>query len=166
MYPAAARLFARADAPGTMARLRPKTIEKLIFPAGFYRRKALQIVEISKVLLREHGGAVPSRMEELLRLPGVGRKTANLVLTLGFDKPGICVDIHVHRICNRLGFVATEQPDDTEEALRTSLPERWWTPINEILVRHGQAVCRPVSPICSVCSVRRSCARVGVDRSR
>ena len=105
-------------------------------------------------------------MEALLELPGVGRKTANLVLTLGFDKPGICVDVHVHRIANRLGWVETDHPDRTEMALRRCLPRKHWTPINEILVRHGQQVCKPISPICSDCPVERDCPRLSVTRSR
>lgn len=165
-YPATARLFARARTAAAMARLQPKTIASLIYPAGFYRRKAEQIREISRRLAREHAGRVPNDLDALLEFPGVGRKTANLVITLGFNAPGICVDIHVHRIANRLGWLETAHPDETEVALRETLPARWWIPINETLVRHGQQVCRPQSPICSACSVRRSCARVGVDRSR
>ena len=113
-----------------MRSLRAATIAKLIYPAGFYRRKAEQIREISRMLLERHDGRVPADLDLLLELPGVGRKTANLVLTLGFDKPGICVDIHVHRICNRLGWVRTKQPADTEQVLRRVLPPRFWPPIN------------------------------------
>jgi endonuclease-3 len=138
----------------------------LIYPAGFYRRKAEQIREISCMLLERHEGRVPDDLDLLLELPGVGRKTANLVLTLGFDKPGICVDIHVHRICNRLGWVRTKQPDDTEQVLRRVLPPRFWTPINETLVRHGQQICKPLSPLCSACPVASDCPRIDVSRSR
>lgn len=166
MFPATARLFERASTPAAMRRLREATIAKLIYPAGFYRRKAAQIREIAKILTETYDGKVPREMDELLDLPGVGRKTANLVVTLGFDQPGICVDVHVHRITNRLGWVRTEHPDDTESALREVLPRRHWIPINETLVRHGQLTCKPVSPICSECSVHRDCRRVGVDRSR
>ena len=165
-YPATERLFERTSSPERMARLHTATIAKLIYPAGFYRRKAIQIREICKILIRRHGGQVPSTIERLLELPGVGRKTANLVVTLGFAKPGICVDIHVHRITNRLSWVRTRHPDETEQALRIVLPGRHWIPINEILVRHGQQVCRPISPICSICPVAQDCPREGVDRCR
>jgi endonuclease-3 len=165
-YPATERLFERASTPQRMARLREATIARLIFPAGFYRRKAVQIREICRILAARHGGRVPGSIDELLELPGVGRKTANLVVTLGFGKPGICVDVHVHRITNRLGWVRTRHPDETEQALRCVLPREHWIPINEILVRHGQQVCRPVSPVCSACVVAADCARRGVGRSR
>lgn len=165
-YPATERLFARAKDPAAMLKLRAATIEKLIFPAGFYRRKAAQILAISRILLDEHGGRVPDSIETLLTLPGVGRKTANLTVTLGYGKPGICVDTHVHRITNRLGWLVTRNPDASEVELRRILPSRWWIPINEILVRHGQQVCKPISPLCSGCSVRGDCARTGVARSR
>jgi endonuclease-3 len=165
-YPATERLFERASTPERMARLRLPTIEKLIYPAGFYRRKAEQIRTIARKLVAGNGGRVPDTIDELLELPGVGRKTANLVVTLGFDKPGICVDIHVHRITNRLGWVETSHPDETEAALRALLPRRHWIPINEILVRHGQQVCKPISPICSTCPVIKDCPQLGVDRKR
>jgi endonuclease-3 len=165
-YPATERLFRRAKDPVAMLRLRPRTIERLIYPVGFYRRKAAQIREISRLLLERHRGRVPDTLEELLLLPGVGRKTANLTLTLGYGKPGICVDTHVHRIANRLGWVDTRHPDQTEAALRQFLPGRWWIPVNETLVRHGQQICHPVSPRCSECAVTRSCPRSGVTRSR
>jgi endonuclease-3 len=166
MFPATARLFGRASTPAEMRRLRQPTVEKLIYPAGFYRRKAEQIREISRILVQEHGGEVPSSMDALLALPGVGRKTANLVITLGFDRPGICVDIHVHRITNRLGWVETRHPDETEAVLRDILPKRHWIPINETFVRHGQVTCKPVSPICSECTIARDCRQIGVERSR
>jgi endonuclease-3 len=165
-YPATERLFARARDPRGMLRLRESTIARLIYPVGFYRRKAAQIREVSRLLLERHEGRVPDTIEELLELPGVGRKTANLTVTLGFGKPGICVDTHVHRICNRLGWVETRHPDATEVELRRILPKRWWIPINETLVRHGQQICHPVSPKCSECPVRKECARVEVTRSR
>lgn len=165
-YPATERLFARAKDPAGMLRLREATIAKLIFPVGFYRRKAAQIREISRRLLARHAGEVPRTIEELLELPGVGRKTANLTVTLGYGLPGICVDVHVHRITNRLGWLATRHPDETEMRLREILPKRWWIPINETLVRHGQQVCAPVSPKCSICPVSASCAQVGVTRRR
>jgi endonuclease-3 len=165
-YPATARLFGKASSPETMVRLTPKTIGRLIYPAGFYNRKGEQIQAIAKALLERHAGKVPDTIEELLELPGVGRKTANLVVTLGYGKPGICVDTHVHRITNRLGWVETTTPDATERALREILPRRQWIPINETLVRHGQAICAPISPICSTCPVERGCPRIGVGRSR
>ena len=165
-YAATDRLFARASTPRAMLKLRPPTIAKLIYPAGFYNRKAEQIREISRRLVEEHDGQVPDALETLLELPGVGRKTANLVVTLGFRKPGICVDTHVHRISNRLGWVETSHPDKTEKALRAVLPRRHWIPINETLVRHGQQVCKPISPICSTCPVDPDCPKIGVDRRR
>lgn len=165
-YPATERLFARADTPQKMSRLQATTIGRLIYPAGFYNRKGEQIRAISRELVRSHAGRVPDEIEVLLVLPGVGRKTANLVVTLGFAKPGICVDTHVHRICNRLGWVETRHPDETERALRERLPRRQWIPINETLVRHGQEVCKPISPLCSACPVAGNCPRHGVGRSR
>lgn len=165
-YPATERLFAKASDPRGMLKLTSTAIEKAIYPAGFYRTKAKQIRAISGILLSRHGGQVPDTIEDLLRLPGVGRKTANLTVTLGFGKPGICVDTHVHRIANRLGWVATKAPDDTEAALRRSLPKRWWIPINETLVRHGQQVCKPISPLCSTCPIARRCPKIGVERRR
>lgn len=165
-FPATERLFSRARTPGGMLRLRESTLAKLIYPVGFYRRKAAQIHAISRRLLDEHEGHVPDRIEALVALPGVGRKTANLVITLGFGKPGICVDTHVHRITNRLGWVRTKHPDETERVLRGILPRRYWIPINEILVRHGQTICKPLSPICSRCAVRAQCRQRDVVRSR
>jgi endonuclease-3 len=165
-YPATDRLFERARSPRAMRRLAAADIERLIYPVGFYRRKAVQIRAICAQLLDRYDERVPGDLDELLTLPGVGRKTANLVVTLGFGKPGICVDTHVHRISNRLGWVETRTPDETEQALRAVLPRRHWIKINEILVRHGQQVCKPLSPVCSVCPVRADCARTGVSRSR
>lgn len=165
-YPATERLFAKARDPEGMLELTSRAIARAIYPVGFYRTKAKQIRAISKILLARHGGRVPDTIEELLMLPGVGRKTANLTVTLGFRKPGICVDTHVHRIANRLGWVVTRTPDDTEAALRRTLPKRWWIPINETLVRHGQHVCKPISPLCSACAVTRLCPKLGVDRRR
>src|SRR5262252_3339546 len=143
------RLFALADTPRKMVKLPAKTIEKTIFPVGFYRTKAKVIGEICKVLLRDYSRRVPDDIDELLKLKGVGRKTANLVVTLGYRKPGICVDVHVHRISNRLGFVQTRTPDETEARLRAILPKRWWIPINDVLVTFGRTHCTPLSPRCS-----------------
>ncbi len=141
-------------------------IERAIYPAGFYKTKARSLRAIAGILVNRHGGRVPSSMEELLELPGVGRKTANLVLLLGHGIPALCVDTHVHRISNRLGFVATRSPDETEEALAAVLPRSLWWIYNELLVSYGKGVCTPLSPRCSICAVARLCPRVGVSRSR
>lgn len=164
--PAAARLFALADTPAALAALSPRRIERAIFPVGFYRTKARTLRAVCRELLTRFDGAVPSDLDALLTLPGVGRKTANLVVTFAFGLPGICVDTHVHRITNRLGFVVTRSPDDTEMALRARLPPRHWIGLNDLLVAFGQNVCQPLSPHCSRCPVRRSCRRIGVVRSR
>ena len=162
----APRLFAAADTPESMLALPEERIAELIYPVGFYRTKARTIRQICGALLERHGGAVPRELDELLALPGVGRKTANLVLTAGYGLPGICVDTHVHRICNRWGYVQTRSPDETELALRAKLPPEYWLEINGLLVTLGQNICHPTSPRCSACPVARWCARVGVTRSR
>jgi endonuclease-3 len=163
---ASMRLFERATTPEAMKLLSVNEVADLIYPAGFYRNKALQIVEISKRLMDEYGGMVPDEIDELLKFKGVGRKTANLVVTLGFRKPGICVDTHVHRICNRWGYVSTKTPDETETALRKILPAEYWIDINDLLVAFGQNHCHPLSPRCSVCRLAGMCAKVGVESSR
>jgi endonuclease-3 len=163
---ASARLFAVAATPDSVSRLTEGRIAKLIFPAGFYNTKARQIREIARRVAREHGGRVPADREALLALPGVGRKTANLVLGLGFGIPAICVDTHVHRTSNRLGLVRTTTPEQTEHALEKVLPQRLWIEINDLLVTFGQNVCQPVSPWCSTCPLAERCPRVGVTRSR
>lgn len=163
---ASQRLFALADTPYTMLTLAPQTIEEAIYPAGFYRVKTKNILEISRMLIKLYGGEVPSQKEALLQLPGVGTKTANLTLNLGFGIDAICVDIHVHRIANRMGWVSTEKPEKTEIALEKIMPRRFWIPLNELLVTYGQQICRPISPFCSQCSVYSFCKRVGVTRSR
>jgi len=160
------RLFAVADDPGAMMGLSVRRIERLIYPVGFYRNKARRIRELSDDILNRCGGRIPSTVEGLLRFRGVGRKTANLVVAEGFGKPAVCVDIHVHRITNRLGFVKTRDPNETETVLRSRLPRRWWRKINAILVAFGQCHCRPVSPFCSTCRVRKVCEKNGVERSR
>lgn len=160
------RLFAVAKTPRSIAGLRTARLERLIYPVCFYRVKARTLKTVCRLLLERHGGKVPDSLETLLELPGVGRKTANLVVTLGFGKPGICVDIHVHRISNRLGYVRTRTPDETETALRAKLPPRYWLEFNDLLVPYGQHLCRPVSPWCSRCALRPACRRVGVTRSR
>ena len=164
--PAAARLFALADTPEAMRRLPAKRIERAIFPVGFYRTKARVLLGVCRDLLERFGGQVPDDIDRLLTLKGVGRKTANLVVTQGFNKPGICVDIHVHSISNRLGYVKTKNPTETETALRKRLPRRYWIGYNDLLVSFGQNICHPVSPRCSQCPVRPRCARVGVTRWR
>jgi endonuclease-3 len=163
---ASERLFRVADSPEAMLRVPAARIARLIFPVGFYRTKARVIRQISRDLMARFGGRVPSDLDALLTLRGVGRKTANLVVTVGFGQPGICVDTHVHRISNRLGFVRTKAPDQTELALRAKLPPRYWIGYNDLLVAFGQNVCRPLSPHCSRCPVARWCHRVGVSRVR
>jgi endonuclease-3 len=164
--PAAARLFALADAPPALAALAPRAIERAIFPVGFYRTKARTLRALCRQLGERFGGDVPSDLDALLSLPGVGRKTANLVVTFAFGLPGICVDTHVHRITNRLGYVRTRTPDETEQALRGRLPRRHWIGLNDLLVSFGQNVCRPTSPHCSRCPVTRACLKVGVAHRR
>lgn len=163
---AARRLFERAATPEALSRLPEAAIARLIYPAGFYRTKAKSIRALSRRIAREYRGRVPDTMEELLSLPGVGRKTANLVLTLGFGLPGICVDTHVHRVVNRLGVIRTKHPEETESCLRAVLPRDHWLVINDVLVTFGKSICTPLSPRCSTCPVHRSCLRVGVARSR
>lgn len=163
---ASRRLFERASDPASMMALSAEEIANLIFPVGFYRTKAETIREICRIILERHGGTVPDTMEGLLDLPGVGRKTANLTLVLGFGKEGICVDTHVHRICNRWGYVRTRTPEETEMCLREKLPKAYWGVINDWLVTYGQNLCRPISPHCSSCRIRGYCDRVGVTRSR
>jgi endonuclease-3 len=164
--PASERLFAAADTPDAMLTLSPHRIETLIYPVGFYRTKARVILGICRDLLERFGGRVPDEIDALLTLKGVGRKTANLVVTMGYGKPGICVDTHVHRISNRLGYVRTRTPEETETALRARLPKRYWIGYNDLLVAFGQNVCTPISPRCSTCPVRTLCRRVGVRSSR
>ena len=160
------KLFKLADNPRDMSKLPTVRIEKTIFPVGFYRVKARTIKGICKRLINDFSGKVPSTMDELLSLKGVGRKTANLVLTEGFGKPGICVDVHVHRISNRLGFVKTKDPYETEMELRKKLPKQYWIEYNKLLVIWGQNICRPISPLCSACSINKFCAKVGVKKHR
>lgn len=163
---ASKRLFVLADTPEKMLTLSPEEIEKAIYPAGFYKRKAINIIEISKTLLDSYEGIVPDDVDELTKLKGVGRKTANLTVALGYNKPAICVDIHVHRITNRLGYVKTKTPDETEQVLREILPIQYWLKINDLLVVYGQNICTPISPHCSKCPVFGYCERVGVTSNR
>ena len=164
-HAASTRLFRRARTPRSMAKLSVKEIEKLIYPVSFYRNKARHVKACCEMLVTRFGGKVPSTMDELLMLPGVGRKTANLVLILGFKSvQNICVDTHVHRISNRLGWVKTVTPDETEAALYRATDKRWWPYINLYLVTWGQNVCRPLSPRCSDCAIHDECPRMGVQR--
>lgn len=162
----APRLFELARAPEKMIQLKEREIEHAIHGVAFSTTKAKQVLAISHILLDKHGGRVPADLDQLDELPGVGRKIANLVVTQAFGKPGICVDTHVHRICNRWGYVHTRTPDETELALREKLPKKHWIEINPLLVALGQNVCRPATPICSICPVYDFCERVGVSRQR
>jgi endonuclease-3 len=162
---ASARLFRAARTPKTMARLTVQRIQKLIYPVSFYRHKARHVKETCRLLVERFAGRVPATMEELLALPGVGRKTANLVLILSFKSlKNICVDTHVHRISNRLGWVRTRTPEETEQALYRATDDRWWPYINLYLVTWGQNVCRPVYPRCGVCVLRPHCPQIGVTK--
>lgn len=166
-HAASTRLFARARTPRSLAKLPVKTIERLIYPVSFYRNKARHVKACCHMLVSRFGGSVPATMEELLTLPGVGRKTANLVLILGFQSlENICVDTHVHRISNRLGWVTTKMPEETEQALYRAIDPRWWPYINLYLVTWGQNVCRPVYPRCGDCVIRQECPRIGVPPGR
>lgn len=160
------RLFTLARTPATMLKLPLKTIERAIYPVGFYRTKAKSIHRICRLLLTKYEGRVPDSIDELFTLPGVGRKTANLVVTVGYGKPGICVDIHVHRISNRWGYIKTKTPEESEQALRRVLPRRYWIIYNDLLVPYGQNLCLPVSPLCSQCKLAPYCDRTGVTKSR
>ncbi len=163
---ASERLFKLADNPYDMVKLSEEQIEKAIYPVGFYKNKAKTILNISKELIQKYNGKVPDDLDELLKFKGVGRKTANLVLGLGFGKPAICVDVHVHRICNRMGYVKTKTPEETEMELRKKLPKEYWIKINDLLVAFGQTICKPVSPLCSKCPVEKFCEKVGVEKHR
>jgi endonuclease-3 len=163
---ASVRLYALAATPTDMLRLTAEQIEQAIYPVGFYRVKSRHILQICRILLDSYDSRVPDEIDELVALPGVGRKTANLVVTLGYGKPGICVDTHVHRISNRWGYVQTKTPERTEIVLRAKLPPMYWIEFNDTLVMFGQNLCYPISPRCSVCPVARFCDRVGVQRSR
>src|SRR5687768_7593090 len=164
-HAASSRLFKRARTPRTMGKLSVKEIEQLIYPVSFYRNKARHVKACCELLVSRFGGRVPSTMEELILLPGVGRKTANLVMIIGFKSlRNICVDTHVHRISNRLGWVRTSLPDETEQALYQATRDRWWPYINLYLVTWGQNVCKPVYPRCGDCAIAGDCPRIGVNR--
>jgi len=163
---ASARLFRVARTPRAMAKLPEKEIERLIYPVSFYRHKAKHVRETCRILVERFSGRVPDTMEDLLTLPGVGRKTANLVLILSFSsRKNICVDTHVHRISNRLGWVRTRTPEETEHALYKSTAARWWPYINLYLVTWGQNVCRPIYPRCGACAIREHCPQIGVTKA-
>ncbi|MCL2184741.1 MAG: endonuclease III [Treponema sp.] len=163
---ASKKLLEKTPAPADLDSKKQETIEKLIYPVGFYRNKAASLKKIAKILLTQYNGNVPDNMEALLALPGVGRKTANLVLSEAFDIDALCVDIHVHRISNRCGWLESKTPDETEMILREILPVKYWKKINALLVLYGQNLCRPVSPFCSKCVMSKQCSRKGVEKSR
>lgn len=158
-YPATLRMLEIGRTPKDFAYCDLKALEQAIYPVGFYVNKAKQIQELSKIIYEEMDSKVPDEIDELVKFNGVGRKTANLVLALGFNKPAICVDVHVHRICNRWGYINTKTPEETEFALREILPEKHWLAINTILVTHGQNVCKPINPKCSECPIEKYCQK-------
>ena len=159
-YPATLRMLELAKTPQEMMGVSEEDLAKAIYPVGFYKNKAGQIIELSKLIVEKYDGKVPDSIDELCKFRGVGRKTANLVMTLGFGEPAICVDVHVHRIFNRLGYIKTKNPEETEFALRENLPIEYWIPINTLLVTHGQNVCKPIKPMCSQCPVAQFCDKL------
>lgn len=159
-YPATLRMLELGKTPADFAKLDVKTLEKAIYPVGFYANKAKQIVELSKELVEKYDSKVPDEIDDLVKFNGVGRKTANLVLSEGFKKPAICVDVHVHRISNRLGYLKTKTPEETEFELRKKLPKKYWIDINSLLVTHGQNVCKPINPKCDICPIREFCNKI------
>ncbi len=163
---ASSRLFKITDNPAKMLKIKDRTLEKTIYPVGFYKTKTKNIKSICRILVDKYKSRVPDEIDELLKLKGVGRKTANLVVTLGYNKPGICVDTHVHRISNRLGYISTTTPEKTEFTLRKKLPQKHWIIFNDLLVTFGQNLCKPISPFCSICPLIKYCDRVGVLKSR
>ena len=159
-YPATLRMLKLAKTPQDMMKVDVEDLAKAIYPVGFYQNKAKQIIELSKVIVEDLNGQVPDEIEELIKFNGVGRKTANLVLAKGFNKPAICVDVHVHRIFNRIGYVNTKTPEETEFALRAKLPEKYWLDINTLMVTHGQNVCNPTKPDCVSCPIADYCLKL------
>ncbi len=159
-YPATLRMLEIGRKPEDFAKCDVKELEKAIYPVGFYANKAKQIVDLSKELVEKYNSKVPKSIEEMTKFRGVGRKTANLVMSRGFNEPAICVDVHVHRIFNRLGYVKTKTPEETEFALRAKLPQKHWIDINTLLVTHGQNVCKPIKPMCNVCPIKDYCAKI------
>mgnify|MGYP000613179424 CR=1 FL=1 len=164
---ASMRLLSRYDTPEKILKASVEEIEKLIYPVGFYKTKARRIKEISRILLEKYDGRVPESFDELIRIKGIGRKTANIVMMYGFNKDDyLAIDTHCHRIPNRLGWISTKTPEETEKELKRKLPKKYWRDFNHLFVRFGQKICLPVSPKCSECPVRRFCKRVGVERHR
>ncbi len=163
---ASMRLFDVAPSIKELNKLSEQDIEKLIYPVGFYKTKAKNIKKIAKIIIEKHNSQIPNNMDELLKLPNVGRKTANLVLAKGYNMPAICVDIHVHRISNRLGLIKTKEPFETEMKLREILPKKYWIEYNDLIVPFGQNICKPISPFCSKCLIRGMCDRIGIVKSR
>jgi len=156
------KLFEVADSFDDLEKLREKEIADLIFPVGFYNEKAKNLKQIPKIIREKFGGQIPQTIDELLELPGVGRKVANLILIIAFKIPAMCVDTHVHRIFNRLGYIKTKNPTETEFALRKKLPEKYWLTINGYMVSYGQDICKPISPKCGVCEISQYCKKIGV----
>lgn len=161
-YPATLRMLKLGKTPKDFSQVNADKLAEAIYPVGFYKNKAEQIIELSKILVEKYDSKVPDTIEELIKFKGVGRKTANLVLSEGFNKPAICVDVHVHRIFNRIGYVKTKTPEETEFALRKKLPQKYWIEINSLLVTHGQNVCKPTKPMCNICPIEKYCEKVGV----
>lgn len=159
-YPATLRMLELAKTPQEMMKVREEELANAIYPVGFYKNKAGQIIELSKKIVEDLDGKVPNSIDELCKFRGVGRKTANLVMTLGYGEPAICVDVHVHRIFNRLGYIKTKTPEETEFALREKLPIELWIPINTLLVTHGQNVCKPIKPMCDKCPIADYCDKL------
>lgn len=159
-YPATLRMLKLAKTPKDMAKVDEEKLSEAIYPVGFYSNKAKQIIELSKIITNELKGKVPDSIDELCKFNGVGRKTANLVLAKGFGIPAICVDVHVHRIFNRLGLIKTKNPEETEFALREKLPKKYWLDINTLLVTHGQNICKPINPKCDICPISKYCAKI------
>ena len=159
-YPASMRMLELAKTPDEMINIDTDTLSKAIYPVGFYHNKAQQIIDLSREIVEKYNSKVPDTIEELVKFKGVGRKTANLVLTKGFNKPAICVDVHVHRISNRLGYVCTQTPEETEFALRKKLPKKYWIDFNTLLVTHGQNICKPRQPLCDKCSINKFCKKI------
>ena len=160
------KLFFKVNKIEDLNKLSIKEIETLIYPVGFYHNKAIHLKELPNALKEKFDNKIPQTVEELIELPGVGRKTANLVVAIAFEKPAVCVDTHVHRIMNIFGYVKTKTPFETEMELRKKLPVKYWTTINSILVAHSQHICRPISPQCSKCKIERLCSKIGVKKSR
>ena len=156
-YPATLRMLELGKTPEEIAKADLEELEKAIFPVGFYKNKAKQIIELSKIIVEKYNGKTPDSIDELVKFNGVGRKTANLVIARGFNNPAICVDIHVHRIFNRLGYIKTKTPDESEIELRKKLPVKFWIDINTLLVTHGQNVCKPIKPLCGICPIQKLC---------